>query len=59
MGRTRSDRRVEGGGGLVVFGMTAPTLDQALITLQDLEQAAATLKGVAVRTPPNTAAARS
>jgi threonine dehydratase len=31
--------------------MTAPTLDQALITLQDLELAAATLQGVAVRTP--------
>jgi threonine dehydratase len=31
--------------------MTAPTLDQALITLQDLEQAAATLDGVVVRTP--------
>jgi threonine dehydratase len=31
--------------------MTAPTLDQALITLQDLEQAAATLQGVVVRTP--------
>src|SRR5215208_4702561 len=31
--------------------MTAPTLDQALITLQDLEQAAATLRGVIVRTP--------
>ena len=31
--------------------MTAPTLDQALITLQDIEQAAATLQGVAVRTP--------
>jgi threonine dehydratase len=31
--------------------MTAPTLDQALISLQDLEQAAATLQGVAVRTP--------
>ena len=31
--------------------MTAPTLDQALITLQDLTDAAATLRGVAVRTP--------
>jgi threonine dehydratase len=31
--------------------MTAPAIDQALITLQDLEQAAATLNGVAVRTP--------
>jgi threonine dehydratase len=31
--------------------MTAPTLDQALITLQDLEEAATTLRGVAVRTP--------
>ena len=31
--------------------MTAPTLDQALITLQDLELAAATLRDVAVRTP--------
>jgi threonine dehydratase len=31
--------------------MTAPTIDQALITLQELEQAAATLNGVVVRTP--------
>ena len=31
--------------------MTAPTLDQALISLQDLEQAATTLRNVAVRTP--------
>jgi threonine dehydratase len=31
--------------------MTAPALDQALITLQDLSDAAATLKGVVVRTP--------
>jgi threonine dehydratase len=31
--------------------MTAPTLDQALITLQELEEAATTLRGVAVRTP--------
>jgi threonine dehydratase len=31
--------------------MTAPTLDQALITLQDLDQAAATLRDVVVRTP--------
>jgi threonine dehydratase len=31
--------------------MTAPTLDQALITLQDLEQAATTLRDVVVRTP--------
>ena len=31
--------------------MTAPTIDQALITLPDLEQAATTLEGVAVRTP--------
>jgi threonine dehydratase len=31
--------------------MTAPTIDQALITLQDLEQAARTLRSVAVRTP--------
>jgi threonine dehydratase len=31
--------------------MAAPVLDQALITLQDLTDAAATLAGVAVRTP--------
>ena len=31
--------------------MTAPTIDQALISLQDLSEAAATLRGVAVRTP--------
>jgi threonine dehydratase len=31
--------------------MTAPTIDQALITLRDLELAATTLNGVAVRTP--------
>lgn len=31
--------------------MTAPTLDQALITLQDLSDAATTLRGVVVRTP--------
>jgi threonine dehydratase len=31
--------------------MTAPTLDQALISLQDLADAAATLDGVVVRTP--------
>lgn len=31
--------------------MTAPTLDQALITLQELNEAATTLRGVAVRTP--------
>ena len=31
--------------------MAAPTIDQALITLQELEQAAATLNGVVVRTP--------
>ena len=31
--------------------MTAPTLDPALITLQDLTDAATTLRGVAVRTP--------
>lgn len=31
--------------------MTAPTIEPALITLRDLEEAAATLRGVAVRTP--------
>lgn len=31
--------------------MTAPTLDPALITLQELTEAASTLQGVAVRTP--------
>jgi len=31
--------------------MTAPTLDQALISLRDLTDAAATLRGVVVRTP--------